>query len=297
MYALTLQHLNGQNFLEGSPEWRYCYHCSSLGGEFVGETSIKYSNEITFNDTTIKVFVVSSEFVNVNNINDIKSGTDTIYLYEENEIIYKWLYPTSNKEMLYNFNSVINDTLFTRNTTCWAPIFFVLDSIGTQEINGYNLQTQVVKAITEDFNLFANSEILIVYKLGAIGKDYLDFKIQYFCGFDVCNNAHKFQSYKNEDLGISYGNMESCHDLTSTNELEANKILVYPNPTTDYIILIGHENLQRVEFYNISGILVEAQSITSTRIDLFLDPGLYIMKIIHNNSEVQTLKLIVNNSG
>ncbi|MBL7138786.1 MAG: T9SS type A sorting domain-containing protein [Bacteroidales bacterium] len=77
-------------------------------------------------------------------------------------------------------------------------------------------------------------------------------------------------------------------------------LTVYPNPTTDFLILkvenYDNENLF-YQLYDISGKLLENEKLggNETSIDMsnFL-PATYFLKVIDNNKEIKTFKIIKN---
>lgn len=287
--------LNAQNFLDGTPEWTYCYKCSSLGGSFEGERTIKYSKDILIQDTIVKLFEVYSYYVNINNSADIRNSMDTLYLYEENDKVYKWLYPESKKELLYNFNSVIQDTLLVNEINCPTDIYFIIDSIGIINVSGETLKSQLLKIESDTWGFW--NQIVVVEKLGAISGDYLEVKKQYWCGFDACNNAHKFQNYNNEELGIHYGNMDMCSGITSSKEVDKDDIVVFPNPANNYFEISEIKGLEKLEIYNLNGKLIQTRIINSTLVNINLDPGMYILRMVKSNSKTSLKKLLVLKSG
>ena len=72
-----------------------------------------------------------------------------------------------------------------------------------------------------------------------------------------------------------------------------NKVTVYPNPASDYLIISGLEGTSKVEIYTITGQLVQTESfVTQTRIKLNLNAGVYFIKLI-NDVEIIKKKIIV----
>jgi len=75
-------------------------------------------------------------------------------------------------------------------------------------------------------------------------------------------------------------------------------MMVYPNPTTDYLTLtIGNIELSGLSFglYESNGRLIESKKITSTsemiRME-HLPSAIYFLKVIQNNNELKTFKII-----
>ena len=75
-------------------------------------------------------------------------------------------------------------------------------------------------------------------------------------------------------------------------------VAVFPNPVTDNLILeITDFNFVGLRFllYNISGKLIRSEEITGNRTNIPMGdffPATYIIKIVHNNMEIKTFKII-----
>lgn len=107
-------------------------------------------------------------------------------------------------------------------------------------------------------------------------------------------NRNPFVDYPNLAdyiFGANYGQPWSA-TLSSENP-SVNSILVYPNPTTDYIIVSGLEGNSKVEIYTITGQLVQETTFDSEiRLNIDLNSGLYLVKVSSNNQSI-TRKIIV----
>ena len=107
-------------------------------------------------------------------------------------------------------------------------------------------------------------------------------------------NRNPFVDYPNLAdyiFGANYGQPWSA-TLSSENP-SVNSILVYPNPTTDYIIVSGLEGNSKVEIYTITGQLVQETTFDSEiRLNIDLNSGLYLVKVSANNQSI-TRKIIV----
>jgi hypothetical protein len=75
---------------------------------------------------------------------------------------------------------------------------------------------------------------------------------------------------------------------------------VYPNPTSDFLILnVGNFDLSTLHFelYDISGKLLERKKITSITETISLvnlPSSTYFLKVTSNNEEIKTFKVIKN---
>ena len=79
----------------------------------------------------------------------------------------------------------------------------------------------------------------------------------------------------------------------SSTTFDADAIKVYPNPTTDYIVVSGLTGSSKAEIYNVTGQLVQETNFTNeTRVDLSLSAGIYLVKVSNENQSI-TRKIVV----
>jgi len=77
-------------------------------------------------------------------------------------------------------------------------------------------------------------------------------------------------------------------------------VSAYPNPTTDYLTLsIGEFDISNLSYqlYDINGKLLQSEKITGNQTSIAMSnlvPAIYFVKVIHNNKEVKTFKIIKN---
>jgi len=92
-------------------------------------------------------------------------------------------------------------------------------------------------------------------------------------------------------FGANFGQPWSS-SLSIQNPIE-NKVAVYPNPTTDYIIVAGLEGNSKVEIFTITGQMVQSQYFENEiRINIDLNAGMYLVKV-SNGFQSTTKKIIV----
>ncbi|MPT32081.1 MAG: T9SS type A sorting domain-containing protein [Chryseobacterium sp.] len=77
----------------------------------------------------------------------------------------------------------------------------------------------------------------------------------------------------------------------STNDIKNKNITVYPNPTADYIYVSGNKKIASLELYNNNGQKVLKTS--ESKMDLApVTAGIYILKIVTENGEISSSKII-----
>lgn len=92
-------------------------------------------------------------------------------------------------------------------------------------------------------------------------------------------------------FGANFGQPWSA-TLSTQNPIE-NRVAVYPNPASDYLIVSGLEGTSKVEIYTVTGQLVQSESFENeTRIKLDLNTGMYLVKVT-NGAQTSTKKIIV----
>jgi hypothetical protein len=92
-------------------------------------------------------------------------------------------------------------------------------------------------------------------------------------------------------FGANFGQPWSS-SLSIQNPIE-NKFAVYPNPTTDYIIVAGLEGNSKVDIYTITGQMVQSQNFENEiQINIDLNTGMYLVKV-SNGFQSTTKKIIV----
>ena len=82
--------------------------------------------------------------------------------------------------------------------------------------------------------------------------------------------------------------------VLSNENFEASKVVVYPNPTTDYIVIAGMEAQAKAEIYSITGQKIK-EALFTNEITLSLNDvtaGVYFVKISNENSSI-TRKIVV----
>ncbi|MCD8529404.1 MAG: endonuclease [Flavobacterium sp.] len=92
-------------------------------------------------------------------------------------------------------------------------------------------------------------------------------------------------------FGANFGQPWSA-TLSTQTPIE-NKVAVYPNPASDYLIVSGLDGASKVEIYTVTGQLVQTENFENeTRIKLDLNTGMYLVKVT-NGAQTSTKKIIV----
>ena len=80
--------------------------------------------------------------------------------------------------------------------------------------------------------------------------------------------------------------------LSTQNPIE-NRVVVYPNPATEYLMVSGLQGTSKIEIYTITGQLVQIQYFeNNVQINLDLNAGMYLVKVT-NGFQFTTKKIII----
>ena len=107
-------------------------------------------------------------------------------------------------------------------------------------------------------------------------------------------NRNPFIDYPNLAdyiFGANFG-QQWFSTLSTQNPIE-NRVVVYPNPASEYLIVSGLEGSSKVEIYTITGQLVQSQDFDNEiQINLDLHVGMYLVKVT-NGTQSTTKKIII----
>lgn len=109
-----------------------------------------------------------------------------------------------------------------------------------------------------------------------------------------------YNIYKKDNASISEGIQQpyEISEITIINEIQKNTISIYPNPTTDELILNLYDfDLNNIAYYlyDLNGKLLLNNKIINyeTKISMIaFIPAIYILKIVQNNHELKIFKII-----
>jgi hypothetical protein len=210
---------------------------------------------------------------------------------DENKRVY--LRPPDYFEgMVYDFGCAVGDTLVTWNIYLNNDsLHFVVTNIDSVLLlDGYK------KRIT----LFEiNNELEEVWVEG-LGSYYGILNSGNNAYGGVCGSYQALCYENNDALVYQHPDYATCYyDATvSVDQKPVEPIRVYPNPANGYVnIEVNGNEIKEIEIFNLNGekIFTETTSVNKILINLQrLDKGLYIVKIISNNSSYLPIKLTVD---
>lgn len=121
--------------------------------------------------------------------------------------------------------------------------------------------------------------------------------------FEMNRNNYIYTWQVNRNPFIDYPNLadyiwganagQAWFSSLSTNQFTEDRVVVYPNPTNDYVVLSGIESNSKIAIYSLTGAqLLETNSSNDERLSLNLASGVYLMKIT-SGSKIILKKLVV----
>lgn len=216
------------NWFPDGAQWHYQFG-SMLGN---GVTTLKVLSEDTLigNNTFKKILSLT--------IRDLVQGaTDTfseiLYVFEENQVVMGYD-EYIGVTFLYDFNAAIGDTMG-MHFGGLSPYPFIVDSLGTMEINGSQLAFQDIRFP----RLYEGQwdKMRVVEGIGSLNS-HLFHSHTILQPFDAF--SYYFRCYQDENIGLinlSY-NQEDCDYIEGvTSTLDVTKVVhrVFPNPAENFV--------------------------------------------------------------
>ena len=165
-------------------------------------------------------------------------------------------------------NPVIDDCVFANTNPVDSALIYNYNLVGADSIQLNWVFWQAGVSITLDMTVF----------LETTGSNLVYLEI-------ICNGSKSINSANTYSF---YGMFDT--ETVGLKELESSSLSVYPNPTTGKIT-IESSNVERIEIYNLSGVLI--QSTNNKEINLSQEAkGIYFVKLI-TKSGTTTEKIIL----
>ncbi len=214
-------------------------------------------------------------------------------IYFENGKMFFWDEKLKSYEMYFDFNSTTKYEIkywdYADRSIKIAKI--KVDSIYNTIINTDTIPTQLLRVSTTDN---ANDDLIIpVYRdIGASADD-----IKLVLGHDLSSGPlriTKLRCFKSDTIEYNFQNYpcDSTWFTTNTTNLDDNELIIVPNPTSDYIQVLGIESDLPYELYNIHG-QKKSSGVSINGKIIIPDNGVFILKIklTGGNSIHRILKL------
>lgn len=201
--------------------------------------------------------------------------SDSLITYEENGVVYWYLY--NQFTTLYDFNKLAGESWTVMRDTC--GIIITVDSTSFETINGIELKTLYVSSedyafsgkIIENIGNTTMPSPYFFYHCDGIFKD-----TYFYTGL---------RCYEDSIMGYhSFNISPSCDYVTDVSEQDKkNELLLYPNPTSEYIqVKINPALSNHYRILNSTGQLVQQGNLNTSFANISvstLRPGIYFFEI------------------
>ncbi len=170
------------------------------------------------------------------------------YIYQTGDTVYHYFYDPYSPIMgdftiLYDFSLILGDTLFYEDD----DYYFVIDSIGTVEMNGEEYRTQYGH-FPHPFQI--EQTTIINEKFGAM-NDYLFLDITDFCFLD--GPCQEFRCYEDDNFPLLQLADVECEHIpifVSTNEpAPPPALLISPNPVRNRLLVAFSGPVKNAELH------------------------------------------------
>jgi len=204
------------------------------------------------------------------------SNRDSIYF--ENGKMFFWDEKLKSYEMYYDFNSTSEYEIkyyISKNNVQIAKV--KVDSVYNTIINLDTIPTQLLRISNN--GSFSDDIVIPVYK--NIGASYYEIKLYLGKGFfDPSTLITKLRCFKSDTIEYNFQNFpcDSTWFTTNTTNLDDNQLSIVPNPTSDYIQILGIESDLPYELYNIHG-QKKSSGVSINGKIIIPDSGVFILKI------------------
>lgn len=204
------------------------------------------------------------------------SNRDSIYF--ENGKMFFWDEKLNSFEMYYDFNSTSEYEIkyyISKNNVQIAKV--KVDSVYNTIINLDTIPTQLLRISNN--GSFSDDIVIPVYK--NIGASYYEIKLYLGKGFfDPSTLITKLRCFKSDTIACNFQNYpcDSIWFTTNTTNLDDNELIIVPNPTSDYVQVLGIESDLPYELYNIHG-QKKSSGVSINGKIIIPDSGVFILKI------------------
>jgi hypothetical protein len=135
----------------------------------------------------------------------------------------------------------------------------------------------------------------------------VDFSTQTTQSFNTVITLEDEYVFENCEVVVFIQNMETkeiCQgtslmmmDIVGISPVNTIELEIYPNPATDIVNISSNTNIQSITVYNNVGQVVSAENVESNLhkiITTNYKSGIYFLKVIQDNREIKTFKIIKN---
>ncbi len=249
-------------------------------------------------------------------INDTNVNTQRLrdyYAYDDGTAEKAYGLTGAGLDLAYGFNTPIGDSLravmfnfpqILHNDNEELPIrIMVWDDLDSPPIyEGLQWVDPQYTSANEFFRLDLDDPVYVQ------GDFFVGFRQQeskkIYIGFDVNNNASNHTHYRigetwfesNFNGALMVRPSFSKDNLLSSDETspQKNRMVVFPNPASQWVQISSEKTLQRVTLHDLSGRMIKQQNGNQVAFDLSgLVNGIYLIRAVDEHEAVHTQKLII----
>ena len=257
-------------------------NCVDINGDFMGDDDVDTNDDGEIQESEAEA-VLWLTVINedISSLEGIQSFTNLVRLYcQGNEISIVDVSQSPNLEVLDCQNNAITDIDVTQNPllewlVCEGNLITSLDL-------SYNPNLEWLYSTSNQFTMLnlKNGNNINMYAMYATNNPYLTC-IQ-VDNADYSNNAQGW--FKDDIASFS----EDC--ALNIIDFETLRFNLYPNPTNDILNIDSQLLIEKVQVYNMQGVLVK-ESFTKSIDVSELSSGIYFIKV-SNNVTSSTMKII-----
>lgn len=307
LITLINSSINSQIWVKQNAVWHFKY--STGTGTSGGYLKIEYIKDTILNSKVSKMFLTTMyeyAFDQNNALQLINSSIiDSNYTWNNNDTIFYW--KNNNFEILYDFTKSNNES-------------WILSTVENNANNCSGIST--VEVINKDlinfngieyttFDLFSNDTSNFKLRgkynsrFGAFSNSYNPYNLIFPTYTFSCDSSliyepsmFKFICFEDDDL-FYYPDGDDCKNLINhvgLNELELKLVNFFPNPTDGIINIESLNGATKLSVFDLKGNLINECKLNKDikSIQLDLDKGFYIIKVIYTNKSESFNRLIIN---
>lgn len=271
-----------QNFAEKGATWHYTKHFSfSSTKSYVKVESIK--DTVIDGKSCHQLSLIGGGLCNY--------YESTIFVYEEDSVVYFSLRDTNRFEKLYDFTTK-KDSSWTIKYRSYGPyddsIWVRVDSTGKKNLNGQDLKLLYVTYGTFPIFHSRTHKSQIIEKIG---------DINYMFNWYMCidgQNAGGLRCYRDPSFGVYTSWIAPSCTATGVQEYdELDLVNIYPNPASS-ILNLELQNNSTYQILDINGRMLQKNSLLKGKnsIDVhYLKAGIYILQI-ENQGAISSYKFL-----
>ena len=266
---------------------RWTYSWAAFGGWGYVSMEVLPGDTLLGNQLYKKVLI--TDYL-IGDYNEIDTAVSELRLfYEKDDRVYV---REGGNRLLYDFTAEVGDTLDFMYFGGISPEVFIVDSIGTIDVNGVALRFQDIK-FNDLFEPGEFWEMRVMEKIGSVSTHFL-YDNTVIQPFDF--PSYNIECYRDEEVGYyrpwPFSNAD-CDEITSESSLDNTKtdMSIYPNPFQDVIrIHFSNTDFDHVIIVDMLGRMYQVNSNfheNYLEVDLHhLNEGVYIISLINEKGLV-----------